>query len=910
MLTIGRVRGLAAALGIGAALTVGAGVAWAEGDGTAADHAAADSAPASSDTGTGRTAAAATADHVSDTTHEAEATAADETPARHTAQADTENTADDPPNNSADPADEAADLTEQSAARHSHAVAEEATVAVAKISGPADEPSSSKSDDTPSAPADEPVAALAYAAAERREKSVTAPAQRVVATEMTETTDTSEPVVAASVASASAAAVTAAGRPPTAMDLIEQFIYRPVHYLVQAWIQSDIGSAVDGIVNALLGSYVIGNGADGTEDHPDGGAGGWLLGDGGKGWNSTLAGSAGGKGGAAGAFGTGGIGGTGGAGAAGGAGGAGGWLMGVGGGGGDGGAGAAGGPGGSGGAGGDAVGLFLGVGGHGGRGGDGSDGGRGGTGGDGALVLGTGGAGGDAGDSGIGGAATQLPPLGGAGGTAGWLGAHGVVGASGTGGVIPGTGESAPALLTVSANGTWLTTADGRVVVLHGANEVYKVGSFDPADSGFGADDAEFLAANGFNVVRLGIIWAAVEPQPGVFDAAYLASIAQTVQTLSDYGIYTVLDMHQDNYGGTFGGEGAPDWAAQTGGLPNNDFGFPWSYILNPAEGHAWDSFWANAETPTGLGLTDEYARAWENVASYFTGNSAVIGYDIMNEPFEGSNWLSALLGSTFFVEQQLTPMYNQVIAAIRAVDPITAIFAEPTAAIFELGTLLGRPLVMGRIDDANVVMAVHNYCYGSATTGICGWIAATVADSVHAYSVQHQIPVFMGEFGASDVTSDLIAAMDAADRYFTSWTVWAYSGNGDITTAGTTTGEALVYDPAASPSGNNVNTSNLLTLSAPHPQLISGTPNSWSFSGGTLNFSYSTEKVDGSGSFAAGSQTTIAVPAIQFPNGYQVSVTGGRVVSAAGASVLVIASDLGATTVSVVVSANAPIQV
>ena len=90
----------------------------------------------------------------------------------------------------------------------------------------------------------------------------------------------------------------------------------------------------------------------------------------------------------------------------------------------------------------------------------------------------------------------------------------------------------------------------------------------------------------------------------------------------------------------------------------------------------------------------------------------------------------------------------------------------------------------MGTINDPNVVMAVHNYCYGSATTGICGWIATTVSDNAQAYSVQHQIPVFMGEFGASDVTTDLTAATNAAARYFTSWTVWAYSGKGDITTA------------------------------------------------------------------------------------------------------------------------------
>ena len=40
------------------------------------------------------------------------------------------------------------------------------------------------------------------------------------------------------------------------------------------------GQQVDGLINALAGSYVIGNGAGGTVANPSGGAAGWLLGDG------------------------------------------------------------------------------------------------------------------------------------------------------------------------------------------------------------------------------------------------------------------------------------------------------------------------------------------------------------------------------------------------------------------------------------------------------------------------------------------------------------------------------------------------------------------------------------------------------------------------------------------------------
>ena len=88
-----------------------------------------------------------------------------------------------------------------------------------------------------------------------------------------------------------------------------------------------------------------------------------------------------------------------------------------------------------------------------------------------------------------------------------------------------------------------------------------------------------------------------------------------------------------------------------------------------------------------------------------------------------------------------------------------------------------------------------------------------------------------------------------------------------------------------------------------PYPQVISGIPDSYSFDNGSFQFSYSTEEADGLGSFPAGSQTTISVPSVEFPDGYQVSVTGGEVMSAPNAAELVIASS-GASSVTVTVSA------
>jgi endoglycosylceramidase len=114
---------------------------------------------------------------------------------------------------------------------------------------------------------------------------------------------------------------------------------------------------------------------------------------------------------------------------------------------------------------------------------------------------------------------------------------------------------------------------------------------------------------------------------------------------------------------------------------------------------------------------------------------------------------------------------------------------------------------------------------------------------------------------------------------------------------------EDLVYNDNLPPVGDNINTAKLETLAEPYPEQVAGTPGSYSFDNGTFQFSYSTAMVNDQGNFAAGSETTISTPAVEFPNGYEVSVTGGHVVSAPDATQLVIASNAGASIVNVTVT-------
>jgi endoglycosylceramidase len=618
---------------------------------------------------------------------------------------------------------------------------------------------------------------------------------------------------------------------PDFSELFNQFVYTPTHAALEEWISSNVGQEIDGYINTLSGEFLIGNGAPGTEADPTGGNGGLLFGDGGPGWSSTDE------------------------------------------------------PGVAGGNGGDAG--FIGDGGMGGDGGAGANGGDGGAGG---SFLGDGG---DGGNAGAGTASDGLPALGGAGGDVSMFGIHGTVGDYGT--ATDDSSGTAGSLSAISTTGGSFTNSDGQVVDMHGTNVVVKVSPYEPAAEGFNSADAQFLAENGFNTVRLGIDWAALEPAPGDFNTAYLQSIESTVQTLGQSGIYSILDIHQDAYSSAFGGEGAPAWATESGDAPNISLPFPLNEFFDPAETQAWDSFWSNADAPNGIGLEDNYAQMVEYLANAFNGNSDIAGFEVMNEPSPGSDILSTLFGSSFFDSQELTPFYNQAADAIRVVDPSTPIFVEPDV----ITGSVGLPIALGTVDTSGVALSFHDYLPGT--------LAELPITSAETYAQANDIPAFMTEFGATNDQTTLAATMDDANQHLLSWTEWAFTGENDITTTASPSSiESLVYNLSDPPTGANVNTANLDTLAEPYPQVISGTPTSFSFENGTFDFSYSTEEANGLGSFAANSPTTISVPSVEFPNGYDVSVVGGHVTSLPDAPELVIESNAGASTVSVVVTAAA----
>src|SRR4051794_458134 len=109
--------------------------------------------------------------------------------------------------------------------------------------------------------------------------------------------------------------------------------------------------------------------------------------------------------------------------------------------------------------------------------------------------------------------------------------------------------------------GGFMTDSTGRVFVSHGVNLVYKFAPYEPSVTGFGEDDAAFLEREGFNSIRLGVIYKAGGPPPGVDDGAYPAKIAQPAALVERPRSAALLRFPHDMSNGRFQREAWPGWA-------------------------------------------------------------------------------------------------------------------------------------------------------------------------------------------------------------------------------------------------------------------------------------------------------------------------------------------------------------
>jgi endoglycosylceramidase len=263
------------------------------------------------------------------------------------------------------------------------------------------------------------------------------------------------------------------------------------------------------------------------------------------------------------------------------------------------------------------------------------------------------------------------------------------------------------------ADGGVIADGDGDQVLLRGVNVNQLVDFYRPRPevddtSPLTEEDFAGIAEQGFNVVRLGLSWSALEPERGTLDKAYLAQIHQAVDQAKEHGLYVVLDMHQDSWWnegtpegaecrpGTdpmWGYDGAPDWATITDGAPRCQFQ---GRDISPASDRAFQNFYFDTD-----GVQSAFVETWGKLAAEFADEPAVAGYDLLNEPGFGE---TAPVTTSF----QLGRFYDRAIDAIRAAGAAQIVFAEPSILWSGLGFDSGPPA--GFTDDANIVFSPHLY--------------------------------------------------------------------------------------------------------------------------------------------------------------------------------------------------------
>ncbi len=206
--------------------------------------------------------------------------------------------------------------------------------------------------------------------------------------------------------------------------------------------------------------------------------------------------------------------------------------------------------------------------------------------------------------------------------------------------------ESSPNKLDkIALNGKWFVDTSGRVKLFRGINAVQKEFPWLPNNKQNDMTSLNHLSNLqkwGFNVVRLGVMWAGVMPEKNFINQTYLDEISEIVDRLATFEIYTLIDLHQDMMSSKFRSyDGVPLWLLNE--MPKSRSEFPWpvknetislslfSSYLTEACGFAFQCFYKNCNN-----FGDYFNEYWSIVAKKFSNNSAVLGYELINEPWAG----------------------------------------------------------------------------------------------------------------------------------------------------------------------------------------------------------------------------------------------------------------------------------
>jgi endoglycosylceramidase len=259
-----------------------------------------------------------------------------------------------------------------------------------------------------------------------------------------------------------------------------------------------------------------------------------------------------------------------------------------------------------------------------------------------------------------------------------------------------------------------------------------------------------------------------------------------------------------------------------------------------------------------------------------------VLGYDVLNEPWPGTQIATCLnpAGCPVFDQTALQPLYEKVLKAVRAVDRDRILWVEPHAIFND-----GAQTSLTSFGDPEVGLSFHHYCTSATFTHSSGGTATPecpaqgelVFDNADSVITQNGWTSLLTEFGASDDLTDAQNLMTLTDEHLVGWQYWHYKEWADPTTESQTSGgQGLFTDDADLTSLKQAKADILIR---PFARAVAGVPTAMSFADGVFTLRWTARR----------GVTEVVLPHRHFPRGYVVSVSGARVVSRPGVTVLLL---------------------
>lgn len=397
-----------------------------------------------------------------------------------------------------------------------------------------------------------------------------------------------------------------------------------------------------------------------------------------------------------------------------------------------------------------------------------------------------------------------------------------------------------------------------RTIVYHGINIAVAdepflpqiTDSFDPVYS-LADQDLTQIVNWGFKFIRLQVLWEMVEPVKGQYNATYVEELLALVKRAESFGLQVVLNAHQDLLCRRFCGVGFPNWAFTRKNFPRP--------FLSELE-MAWDEK-GNAEKPycemrtmskmyytedvmrsfkeffnNENGVLDAFREMWKYVAQAMKGQKNIIGYELINDFYEGATYeharmyLEHLEHGDHINETRLEHLYHFTAEKFREVDQESILFFLPSMEHSHKGMIVTGP--GGEHYQNRSAMTYSLYCqhldkeHALTDQMECKGINQVLFNAeVNRNKGKYGNAILCGEMGAMSETheeheTELRFMINNVEKDFHWWAFWQYKRFGSVRDPKRHTHTDSMYNENGEPDADKVK-----WLAHPYAYAICGTP-------------------------------------------------------------------------------------